>query len=137
MLFFFIRIEYVSGKKCSQRKHREEADRPGIEGGRQDAGDDTTLSKNHTQTRPEETLQAPLAGGIDHPRYQDHAGHGNPELQDAANERKGDVGLSAGLQPDPSDHVAIGIAGRCVAALIEFQAHTATLVGMERNIDSL
>ena len=77
----------------------------------QGTGDDLTLSEINTQDGLEGAIQAPLAGGVGHSQYQDHAGHGDPELQNARDGRKGDVGLSIGLQPDPPDHAAILIAG--------------------------
>ncbi len=34
-------------------------------------------------------------------QYRDHTGHGEVELPYTGDDRKGDMGLSVGLQPDP------------------------------------
>ena len=65
--------------------------------------------------------------------HQNHAGHGNLELQNPADGRKGDVGLSAGLQSDSSADGAISMAGRYTATNDQLQAYTPALARLAAN----
>ena len=91
---------------------------------------------HNPQKRSEKFVQAPLASGAGYTQHQNHAGHGNSELQNAGDGREGDVGLSAGLQSDSLGHGAVRIGGRRAATVTELQALPAALAGLERDINA-
>lgn len=68
-------------------------------------------------------------------QHQDHLGYGAVELPHTGDGTEGDLGLSVGLQPDPTADGSVGLIGRGVTASAELQTHPANLdcLAAERN----
>ncbi len=89
------------------------------------------MSKADEQSRPEKTLSRPLACRVGPTQHQDHTGHGEVELPYAGDDRKGDMGLSVGLQPDPVTDGSIGLISRPVTPSTQLQTYPAAMDCLE------
>ena len=85
------------------------------------------MSERDTQGGPEGALSRTLARGTRPAPHQDYARHGNVKLQNPGDGAKGDMGVSARLQPHPADDGPGRHARRLPAARVKLQAHVASL----------
>jgi len=86
-----------------------------------------TMAERTLPSGAEGALSGPLACRAGSAQHQDHLGYEAVELPHTGDDAEGDLGLSVGLQPDPTADGSVGLIGRGVAASAELQTHPANL----------